>query len=253
MRVQGFSRRTRLRAGIATAVVGAAVVAATGVAQAHMGIELRGGTPTAGSSSTIFFRPGHGCDGDATNSLTVTIPDGFALASAKAQPKAGWTLSRTGSTITWSGGELPDDQFDEFGLRVTWPALPAGVTSQKVYFKAVQTCDAEISVRRAGSAATVMGHLPAGYAGKKVDLYVDDVPLTVRPVAVDADGMFTVRTTAAKVPAGANVTARIGDRTVGNSIGGTEAWLDIPAGGSTAALASPAPYVTVVAGSGGGH
>ena len=253
MRVHGTTRRKTVRIAAAATTAVAVAWTATGVAQAHMGIELRGGTPTAGSSSTIMFRPGHGCDGDATNALTVTIPEGIAVGSAKAQPKAGWTLSRDGSTITWSGGELPDDQFDEFGLRVTWPKLPDGVTSQRVYFKAVQTCDAEITVRRSGSAATITGHLPAAYAGKEVALFVDDVPLTIHPVGVDADGTFTVRTRAGKVPVGAEVTARTGDRTVGNSVASTEAWVEIPVDGSTASLASPAPYVTVVAGSGGGH
>lgn len=252
MRMTGISRKTAVRTTVAVSAAGVVLLTATGVAQAHMGIELRGGTPTAGSGSTIMFRPGHGCDGDATNAITVTIPDGIDPASAKAQPKPGWRLSRTGSTITWSGGELPDDQFDEFGLRVTWPMLPSGVTSQRVYFKTVQTCNAEITVSRSGKVGTIRGHLP-NYAGQKVALYVDDTPLTVHGVTVGRDGTFTMRTGAAKVPVGADVTARIGDRTVGNSVAGTEAWVEIPADGSTATLASPAPYVTVVAGSGGGH
>lgn len=252
MRSQESTRRVRLRALVAVSAAGAAVVTATGVASAHMGIELRGSTPTAGSGSTISFRPGHGCDGDATNAITVTLPGGISPASAKAQPKAGWTLSRSGNTVTWSGGALPDDQFDEFGLRVTWPTLPAGVASQRFYFKTVQTCDAEISVTRSGTNATVRGSLP-GYSGGKVALFVDDIPLTIHPVDVDENGRFTVRTTAAKVPVGADVTARIGDRTVGNSIAGSEAWVQIPDAGSTATLASPAPYVTVVAGTGGAH
>jgi len=41
-----------------------------------MGVDLHGATPTAGSGSPILVRPGHGCDGDATNALTVIMPDG---------------------------------------------------------------------------------------------------------------------------------------------------------------------------------
>ena len=66
-----------------------------------MGVDLHGATPTAGSGSTIFLRPGHGCNGDATNALTVTIPDG--VTGAKAQQKAGWKVTSDGKTITWSG------------------------------------------------------------------------------------------------------------------------------------------------------
>jgi hypothetical protein len=55
-----------------------------------------------------------------------------------------------------------------------------------------------------------------------------------------------VQTTAAKVPANADVTAWVNDRMVGNSMVGTDAWLDVPQAGSMAPLAMPAPSVTVV-------
>lgn len=209
-----------------------------------MGIDLGGGTPTASSSSAFWFRPGHGCDGDATNTLIVTVPDG--VTNVKAQPKAGWSLTSDGKTIIWSRGSLPDDQFDDFGIRLTWPKLAPGVASQKFYFQSVQVCNAELKVARAGTTARVTGFLP-GYEGRAVALFVDDIPLTIHPVMVGADGKLTVSTESAKVPEGSDVEAKIGDRTVGNSIAGTEAWVEIPAAGSTATLAMPAPSVTVVA------
>ena len=238
------SRRSLAGAAAGLLLTGAIAVAGAPSASAHMGVDLNGATPTAGSGSTIFLRPGHGCDGDATNALTVTIPDG--VTRAKAQQKAGWKVTSDGKTITWSGGALPDDQFDDFGIKLTWPKLADGVTSQKFYFKAVQTCDAEIEVARSGKAATVTGNLPA-YAGEKVALFVDGIPLTVRDVTIGADGMFTVKTTSAKVPEGSDVTALLNGRLIGNSIAGTDAWVEIPAAGSTASLASPAPSVTVIA------
>ena len=239
-----FSSR-RLRLGVAASIVATAAVTAIAVpASAHMGIDLGGNTPTAGSSSAFWFRPGHGCNGDATNTLTVTVPDG--VTSVKAQPKAGWTLTSDGKTIVWSRGSLPDDQFDDFGIRLTWPKLAPGVASQKFYFQSVQVCNAELKVARAGKTATVTGFLP-GFEGKAVALFVDDVPLTIHSVIVGADGKFLVETTSAKVPEGSDVQAKIGDRTVGNSIAGTEAWVEIPAAGSTATLDMPAPSVTVVA------
>ena len=140
------------RARVGAAVVGASAVAlivSALPASAHMGVDLGGGTPTAGSSSAFWFRPGHGCDGDATNTLTVTVPDD--VTNVKAQPKTGWKLTSDGKTIVWSRGALPDDQFDDFGIRLTWPKLAPGVASQKFYFQAVQVCNAEMKVTRDGA------------------------------------------------------------------------------------------------------
>jgi uncharacterized protein YcnI len=242
-------RITRAQALIAAgAFATTSVIAVVGAssASAHMGIELRGSTPTAGSSSTLMFRPGHGCDGDATNALSVEIPAG--VTGVKAQPKAGWKLSTSneGKTITWSGGALPDDQFDEFGLRVTWPKAAVGSAAQKYYFKAVQTCNAELKVTRTGADATVTGFLPA-YAGKKTALFVGDIPLTARDVTIGTDGRFSVATKASKVPVDSEVFAKINGRLVGTSKAGADTWIEIPAAGSTASLAHPAPSVTVVA------
>ena len=237
--------RAVMRGGLVAAAAAATMIAAAAVpATAHVGVDLHGATATAGSSTAFWLRPGHGCDGDATNAITVTVPDG--VTNVKAQPKAGWKLTSDGHTITWSGGTLPDDQFDDFGLRLTWPKLPAGVTSQKFYFPTVQTCNAEIKVARDGADATVTGWLPA-YAGESVALFVDGVPLTVHPVAVDAKGAFSVSTKAAKVPAEAEITAKVGERLVGTSVRSQEAWVDVPVAGSTASLAFPAPSVTVSA------
>ena len=236
-------RRIGISAGVGAAVCGMVIAVATPTL-AHVGVETHGVTPTAGSSSSIFLRLGHGCDGDATNSVSVTLPAG--ITTVKPQPKAGWRLTQKNGVITWSGGVLADDEFDEFGLRVSWPKLAPGATSQQFAFQTVQVCEAEIQVTRSGSAATVSGKLPH-LAGEKVDLLVDDVPLTVRAVSVGPDGSFTVATAAKKVPQGARVTAQQDGRIVGTSTSGTEAWMDLPTPGSNASLAMPSPLVTVVA------
>lgn len=219
-------------------------VASAAPALAHVGVDLHGSTPTAGSSSAFWLRPGHGCMGDATNALTVTVPDG--VTNVKAQPKPGWDLVSDGKTITWYHGTLPDDQFDDFGIRLTWPKLNPGEASRTFYLPTVQTCDAELKVARSGATATITGYLPQ-QTGKKVALFVDDIPLTKHDVTVGADGRFTVVTSAAKVGVDADVTARLGGRTVGNSIAEKEAWLDVPVPGGSATLANPAPSIKVVA------
>jgi len=237
-------RKTALRSTAAASSLLIAAVALANPASAHMGIEAHGATLTAGKGATVFLRPGHGCMGQATNTITVTIPDG--VTGVKPQQKAGWVTSTTPTTVSWTGGALPDDQFDDFGIKLTFPALPAGVKSAPVYFKAVQVCDAEITVTRNGKNATVIGTIPA-YAGKKVALFVDQIPLTKNDVTVGSGGKFSVTTTSAKIKESSDVIAKVDGRQVANSMAGQEAWVEVPVAGSTASLSSPAPSLTILA------
>ena len=52
--------------------------------------------------------------------VTLGIPTDFQLDDAEAKP--GWTQSRTGQAITWSGGLIPRHQFATFSIRGTAPA-----------------------------------------------------------------------------------------------------------------------------------
>jgi periplasmic copper chaperone A len=92
-------------------------------------------TAANGASVKVAIAVPHGCDGKPTDRLTVVIPEGFV--SAKPQVKAGWQIEVTEGdyakpyelhgepvtsgavSITWSGGSIPDDQFDEFVLKGT--------------------------------------------------------------------------------------------------------------------------------------
>ena len=92
----------------------------------------------AGSHYTGYLRVTHGCDGAATTALRIEIP--ADVEGAKPQPKPGWTLSiehqaKRVSAITWTGGPLPDDQWDEFGLSAKLPARAGSVA-----FPSLQTC-----------------------------------------------------------------------------------------------------------------
>lgn len=135
------------------ALVGASIAAMASPALAHVTLE-RAEAP-AGSTYKAVLRIGHGCDGKATRTLRVQIPDGFY--NAKPMPKPGWQLATTTGPyarpydnhgtamtegvreITWSGGELPDDWYDEFVLRGTiGPEVAPGAT---LYFPTVQECD----------------------------------------------------------------------------------------------------------------
>lgn len=93
-------------------------------------------TAANGATAKVAIAVPHGCDGVPTDKLTVTIPDGFV--SARPQVKAGWQIEVTQGdyakpyelhgkpvtsgavSVTWSGGSIPDDQFDEFVLQGTF-------------------------------------------------------------------------------------------------------------------------------------
>jgi uncharacterized protein YcnI len=119
-------------------------------AYAHIGLEQT--MATAGAYQKLTFKVGHGCEGSATNAITVLLPE--AVTGAKPMPKAGWTIATVeaklnapvvshGATITsavrevsWKGGPLPDAQYDEFSMQVKLPDA-AG----KYYFKVTQVCE----------------------------------------------------------------------------------------------------------------
>lgn len=146
-----------MRKHLICALAGATLAAAAAPALAHVTLE-RAEAP-AGTTYKAVLRIGHGCDGKATRALRVQIPDGFY--NAKPMPKPGWQLeTRVGPyarpydnhgtpmtqgvrEIVWSGGELPDDWYDEFVLRGTiGPEVAPGAT---LYFPTVQDCDGAVA------------------------------------------------------------------------------------------------------------
>jgi uncharacterized protein YcnI len=130
----------------------AALAFATTAASAHITLETR--EAEADSSYKAVFRVPHGCEGSPTVKLTVKIPEG--VIGVKPMPHPGWTieivkgkyakaydyfhgkLTEGVTQVTWSGGNLPDDYYDEFVLRGSLAAdLPAGT----IYFPVVQECE----------------------------------------------------------------------------------------------------------------
>jgi len=102
-------------------------------ASAHAHVTLEQKTATAGSYQKLTFRVGHGCQGSPTREITVTLPEG--VKSAKPMPKQGWQIQVTPTSVTWTGGPLPDDYYDEFVVQVRLPA-DAGTR----HFKVMQAC-----------------------------------------------------------------------------------------------------------------
>jgi uncharacterized protein YcnI len=141
-----------------------------GAASAH--ITLEGQEAAVASSYKAVFRVPHGCDGKATIKIRVQVPEG--VIAVKPQPKPGWTLEKIkgkyaksydyyGTPISegvkevvWSGGNLPDDEYDEFVFRayLTDSLKP----DTKLYFPVVQECtdgkaDRWIEIPAAGKTA----------------------------------------------------------------------------------------------------
>jgi uncharacterized protein YcnI len=124
---------------------------ATGAASAHITLETK--EAAAGSSYKAVLRVPHGCDGSATVKITVKIPEG--VIGVKPMPHAGWTidvvkgkyaraydyygskLDEGVTEISWSGGTLPDDYYDEF---VFVGMLAADLPEGEIYFPVVQEC-----------------------------------------------------------------------------------------------------------------
>jgi uncharacterized protein YcnI len=66
----------------------------------------------------VFSVPNQG-DRYPVDHVTLGIPQDFQLDDAEAKP--GWSQSRTGQAITWSGGNVPKGTFARFAIRGTAP------------------------------------------------------------------------------------------------------------------------------------
>jgi uncharacterized protein YcnI len=163
-----------------SAAVAAALLSATAV---HAHVTLENQQATAGSTYKAVLRIGHGCEGSPTIRIRVRMPEG--VIAVKPQPKPGWDLTTTvgklpqpydaghgrilteGVTeVSWSGGKLPDDHYDEFAIRMQLPRQPG-----TLWFPIVQDC--EKGVHR-------WIEIPA--AGKSMDDYKEPAArLTVTP------------------------------------------------------------------------
>lgn len=138
-------------------------------ADAHVTVDPAQAAPHAYVRAAL--RVGHGCGTAATTRLTVRLPEG--VTGARPMPKPGWTIVLTpregtapagghGSapevaTITWEGGKLPNEYYDEFVLRFRAPNEP-GAT---LWFQVRQECE--------GGAVTDWAEIPA--EGRRISDY----------------------------------------------------------------------------------
>jgi periplasmic copper chaperone A len=154
-----IDRITRRRtAGVASMT--ALLLAIAVPASAHVFITDGSAIVGGGYGTEITIRVPHGCDGAATDSLEVQIPAG--VTSVKPKQLAGWTIDvvstppvlpsmAPGASLTdeqmdamnapvvtsvkWSGGSLPDNEYADFQLSAIFPETPGTIA-----FPAVQMC-----------------------------------------------------------------------------------------------------------------
>lgn len=132
------------------AIVLAAALASP--AGAHVSID---NPDVKGGPFKARFNVPHGCKGSPTTAVRITIPEG--IIGIKPMPKPGWTLtmkrapyaktydyfhgmkvSEGVTEVTWSGGQLPDDQMDEFVLALF--VTDAFKPGDAIYIPVDQTC-----------------------------------------------------------------------------------------------------------------
>jgi uncharacterized protein YcnI len=73
-----------------------------------------------GQQVDLVFSVPNEDDAIGVDHVTLGIPMDFQLDDMEAKP--GWTQSRTGQAITWSGGLIPKGTFARFAIRGTAPA-----------------------------------------------------------------------------------------------------------------------------------
>jgi len=59
--------------------------------------------------------------------ITLTAPSGLAFGSSTRSP-SGWTADRTDEAITWTGGGVKPDQFDQWGFEIEGADQPGTLT-----------------------------------------------------------------------------------------------------------------------------
>jgi uncharacterized protein YcnI len=87
-------------------------------AAAHLSIDPA--KVRTGQEVDLVFSVPNEDDAIGINHVTLGIPQDFELDDMEAKP--GWTQSRTGQAVTWSGGLIPKGTFARFSIRGTAPA-----------------------------------------------------------------------------------------------------------------------------------
>ena len=100
---------------LAVSACSALVLAAP--AGAHLSVDPA--TVQTNAAVDLVFSVPNEDDPTGIDHVTLGVPPDFELDDAEAKP--GWTQSRTGRAVTWSGGNIPSGQYATFSIRGTAP------------------------------------------------------------------------------------------------------------------------------------
>ncbi|WP_275002328.1 DUF1775 domain-containing protein [Promicromonospora iranensis] len=119
----------RLATGVAVALL---CLVPAAPAAAHVLIETV--EPNGDGTATLTFTFDHGCEGEPTDTLEVSMPDGVEALAAGAPD--GWTAELEPGSVLWTGKAVPDGDRAEYTLdvRVT------GTVGQSFAFPTEQRC-----------------------------------------------------------------------------------------------------------------
>jgi uncharacterized protein YcnI len=112
MKFRGWSSR-----GISACSAAFAALLLAAPAGAHLSIVPP--SVVKGQLVDLVFSIPNSDDAYGVDHVTLGIPQDFALDDAEA--KSGWSQSRTGQAVTWSGGSIPKGTYARFGIRGTAP------------------------------------------------------------------------------------------------------------------------------------
>jgi hypothetical protein len=144
---------SRLKRNLLPLATAALAICAMPVIPAFAHVTLETAEAKANSTYKAVLRVGHGCKGEATQTLRVQIPEG--VIAVKPSPKPGWTLttvigrydrtydyfgtplSEGVKEIVWSGGSLADAHYDEFVFRARITDMGG---ESAIFFPTVQEC-----------------------------------------------------------------------------------------------------------------
>lgn len=118
MRCKGWSSHA---ISVCSAASAALLLAAP--AAAHLSIVPP--TVVKGQLVDLEFSVPNEDDAYGYNHVTLGVPQAFDLDDAES--KTGWSQSRTGQAVTWSGGNIPKGTYARFGIRGTAPNSPVTV------------------------------------------------------------------------------------------------------------------------------
>lgn len=123
--MKAFRAMKASRVAAVTAVAGAAVLAVSSPAFAHVSVQPEG-TAAKGGYAVIDFKVPNERDNASTTKLEVNFPADHPLASVMPQPMAGWKVEVTKSKLA-KPMEMHGETISEAVTKVTWTAEDKGI------------------------------------------------------------------------------------------------------------------------------